>query len=372
MTTRVTARGETTSLADRKRRAGQRLILGIAGPSISDEERALIREVKPAGFILFARNVEEPAQVRELNRELATLVPKSHPALLTVDQEGGRVRRVKEGATHFPPLRWLGNCADLQLTRQFARALAQEVLACGFNVNWAPDADVDSNPKNPVIGDRSFGRDPDAVAKHVAAYVQATHEAGLMACVKHFPGHGDTDQDSHLHLPTVEKELPDLERCERRPFEAAVRAGVQLIMTAHVVFPALDEDHPATMSSRVLRGWLREALGYDGVIVSDDMEMKAVRGRFPLEQQLDLACRASLDLFLCCKEPVLQQEAFEQLVRLQEQDLVHDDLAADSEKRIMALRERFLLDAKPLPDLNVLKSAAAQDLVQLVRARGEP
>jgi len=368
---RVEARGETTSLAERKRRAGQRLVLGLSGPGITDEEHALIRQVKPAGFILFARNVEEPAQVRELNRELATLVPKSHPALLTVDQEGGRVQRVKDGATLFPPLRWVGNCDDLALTRRFAQALAREVLACGFNVNWAPDADVDSNPKNPVIGDRSFGRDPERVAAHVAAYVQATHDAGLMACVKHFPGHGDTDQDSHLHLPTVEKELPDLERCERRPFEAAIRAGVGLVMTAHVVFPALDEDHPATMSSAVLRGWLREALGFGGVIVSDDMEMKAVRGRFPLEQQLDLACQASLDLFLCCKEPHLQLEAYEQLVRLQEQDPRHDDLAELSEGRVMALRERFLLGRPSPPPLTDLKSAWAADLAHLIRARGQ-
>jgi beta-N-acetylhexosaminidase len=338
---------------------------------VPEDLRALLREWTPAGFIVFARNVEEPAQVRELNRELASLVPDAMPPLLTVDQEGGRVQRVRDGATSWPPLRWVGNCADAAITADHARALADEVYALGFNLNWAPVADVNSNPGNPVIGDRSFGTDPGRVADQVALWIREAQARGVMACAKHFPGHGDTSQDSHHHLPVVEKELPALLEVERPPFEAAVRAGVAAIMTAHVVFPDLEEGYPATMSPPIVKGWLRDQLGYQGLVVSDDMEMKAVRGRFDLEEQLERACRATLDLFLVCHTPSLQQDCFEHLVRLQEVDPAQDQLAEDSEARLVAARERFLLGRPPMPPLEVLDSQAHRDLALRIRARGE-
>ena len=364
----VEARGETTSHHARKVRAGQRLLIGIPSSGLDAETKALIREVQPAGFILFARNVEEPAQVFELNRELASLVEDELPAILSVDQEGGRVQRVKDGATRFPPLRWLGNCRDLALTRRYAEALADEVAAMGFNLNWAPVADVDSNPDNPIIGDRSFGRRPEEVAQHVAAYVQATQARGVLACAKHFPGHGDTATDSHLTLPTVEKEAPDLRRCELLPFVAAARAQVATMMTAHVLYPAFDEEVPATMSRRSIHGVLREELGYDGLVVSDDLEMKAVRGRYALEEQLQKACAATVDLFLVCSDPTLQIECFEGLVRLQEEDPSHELLAKDSMLRLEATRERFFVNRSAAPPLSSLDGL--EDLVDLVRSRG--
>lgn len=366
----VTAKGETTRLHERKVRAGQRLLIGIPGPSLDDATRGLIRQIQPAGVILFARNVEEPAQVLELNRELASLLPDEYPLLLSVDQEGGRVQRVKDGASLLPPLRWLGNLQDLDMTRRYATLLAHEVRAMGFHLNWAPVADVDSNPDNPIIGDRAFSRDPHAVAQHVVAYIEASHAAGLMTCAKHFPGHGDTATDSHLTLPVVEKDPPDLDRCELVPFVAAARAGVTSMMTAHVVFPGWDEAVPATMSPTILNGILRERLGYQGLIVSDDLEMKAVRGRYPLDVQLQSAVRAGVDQFLVCKEPTLQLEAFEALVRLQEDDAGHDDAAKQSMKRLLAARERFLLDPPAAPGLEVLNSRAHKDLVALIRERG--
>lgn len=366
----VLAVGETTSLAERKRRAGQRLLLGLPGPAIDASSRALIRELRPAGFILFARNVEEPAQVAELNRELRGLLPPELPPLLSVDQEGGRVQRIREGATRWPPARWLGNADDPALTRRCARGLSLELRAMGFNLNWAPLADVDSNPQNPVIGDRSFGPDPQRVSRHLLAWLEGAREAGLLSCVKHFPGHGDTHQDSHLTLPTVEKERPELEQLELVPFRAAIAAGVEAVMTAHVVFPAYDERAPATLSHPLLAGLLRGQLGHRGVIVSDDMDMKAVADRFPVELAADRACRAGVDLFLACKEPERQLALYEALVRAQEEDPLHDRLAEDSARRLLALRERGLLGAPPAPGLDVLGSAEHRALVQLVQARG--
>lgn len=384
------ATGDQTSLADRKRRAGQRLVIGFEGTSVSADHRAFIREARPAGFILFGRNVEEPAQVRELNRELASLLPADTPALLSVDQEGGQVQRIR--ATEWPPMRWLGNADDVGLTARVAREMARELRAMGFNVNWAPDADVDSNPANPVIGDRSFSSNPATCARHVAAFVRAMQAEGVAACAKHFPGHGDTTVDSHLELPVVEKTPADLERCELIPFRAAVNAGVLAVMTAHVLYPALDERYPATLSSAILRDRLRPApvrqradgdvqssrqpiqparLDFGGVVVSDDLEMKALRGRYPLEHELDLACRATVDLFLICSDLEMQWTAWETLVRLQETDKAHDDLSTDSWKRLMALREQVLKNVPPEPPLSVVGAQAHKDLALQVAARGQ-
>lgn len=362
--------GLTTSTADRKRRAGQRLIVGLSGPSLTGDERAWIKECRPGGFILFARNVEEPAQVRELNRELAALLPVETPPIRCVDQEGGLVQRVKAPATVWPPMRFVGNVGDLRFTGQVARALARECLALGFDLDFAPVADVHSNPKNPIIGNRAFASTPEATARHVAAFVEAMQDEGCIACAKHFPGHGDTAADSHLELPVVEKEPPDLEQTELPPFRASIRAGVGTVMTAHVLYPGWDEQRPATMSTRILRDILRDRMGYDGVIVSDDLEMKAVRGRWPLEEQVRDASTATVDVFLVCKELDLQVQTFEALVRAQEEDKRQEDAAIDAVKRWNRLRERFLIGRPPQPGLDVLGCMAHQELALRARAEG--
>ncbi len=362
--------GLTTTTADRKRRAGQRLVIGVAGHALTEEERAFIREVRPGGFVLFGRNVAEPKQVLELNRELASLLPRELPPIRTVDQEGGRVQRVRAPATVWPPMRHLGNVNDPRLTREVGVALGREVRALGFDLDFAPVADVDSNPKNPVIGDRSFARKAGDVCAQITALIEGMQEAGCIACAKHFPGHGDTSVDSHLDLPIVEKEPPELDEVELPPFRAAIAAGVGTVMTAHVVFPAWDEDRPATMSSRIVRGQLRERLGYGGVIFSDDMEMKAVRGRYPLDLQLREASAASVDVFLMCKELTLAHEAWEVLVRLQEEDKRQEDAAIDADKRWQALRERFLKGGPPAMGLEVLGCPEHQLLAARIRAQG--
>jgi len=347
----VSAVGQATSLSDRKRRAGQRLILGLAGPGVTDDERRLIELVRPAGFILFARNVEGPEQVHELNRELASLVDDHDPALLSVDQEGGRVARVRAPATEFPPMLALGRADDAALTEDVGHTMGLELRAMGFNLNFAPVADVNSNPDNPVIGDRSFGDDPQTVARHVVAYGRGMQRAGVIATAKHFPGHGDTSVDSHLALPIVDRPVASLRATELPPFAAAVAAGIGTVMSSHVLFPALDEDWPATLSPTILPTLLREELGFDGVVFSDDMEMRAVAGRWPVEVQVRQATEASVDVLLCCKDPELQVATFEALVQLQEQSTPHERATVTSVKRVEALRERFFLDAPRVPEL---------------------
>lgn len=330
------AYGESTTLAERKRRAAKRMILGFLGTDIPQETRSFVHRAAPAGYILFARNIESPQQVLSLNTQLRELHKNTHLPIISVDQEGGRVRRIRE--TNWPSMRYVGNIDDHTITKDIAKGITNELLALGFNTNWAPVTDVDSNPDNPVIGDRSFGRSPELCAEHVQTFLETMHECGMIGCLKHFPGHGDTDLDSHLALPTVEKEQPDLEDCELYPFAQNINT-TRIVMTAHVMFPAFDEQYPATMSQTIIQGILRDRFAYNGIVVSDDMEMKAVRGRWPLAQQLDLSCKAGVDLFLFCKEAELQEEAFETLVHLQENDPAHDRLAIASEKRLDALQQ---------------------------------
>lgn len=369
---RVTATGEQTSLADRKRRAGQRLFVGFAKPHVDDDIRYLARTVRPSGFVLFSRNVEEPEQVFELNRELASLAGGHLPVIIAVDQEGGRVQRVREPATRWPSLRHLG-LADTRdsddLVSQTATGLSRELRAMGFHLNFAPVADVDSNPDNPIIGDRSFGRDPHQVAEQVVRFIRATQNEGMIACAKHFPGHGDTDIDSHLSLPTVNRSEDSLRKNELIPFEAAILAGVGSVMSAHVVFPAFDAKRPATLSERVIPRLLRDGLGFDGVIFSDDMEMKAVAGRWSVAEQVHLSTRASVDVLLVCEDRNLQYDMFRSLVQAQEDDPGVHRASEQSEKRVQALRERFLLAPPPAPLLAEVGSASYRDLVARIAER---
>ena len=360
------AYGESTTLAERKKRAAKRMILGFLGTDIPQEIHSFVHRAAPAGYILFSRNIETPQQVLSLNTQLKELHKKTHLPLLSVDQEGGRVRRIRE--TNWPAMRYVGNINHLQTTKDIAKGITNELLALGFNTNWAPVTDVDSNPDNPVIGDRSFGRSPELCAEHVQAFLETMHECGMIGSLKHFPGHGDTDLDSHLDLPTVEKERPDLEACELYPFAKNIDTA-RIVMTAHVMFPAFDEQYPATMSHSIIQGLLRDTFSYNGIVVSDDMEMKAVRGRWPLQQQLDLSCKAGVDLFLFCKEAELQEEAFETLVHLQENDPVHDRLAIASEKRLDALQQ-YLVRSPKLSSSHVGKEEYAVLSESIIR-RGQ-
>jgi len=349
----IQAYGEQTTLAWRKQRAGQRLIVGFSGTSPSDELRALCKETTPAGFVLFSRNIEEPTQVRELCRELASLLPSALPPLLSVDQEGGRVQRLV--GTKWPPLRWVGNASDLSVTTRFGRCVSDELVACGFNLNWAPVADVSGEEAHSVIGDRSFGSDPDRVSQQVVAYMAGATASGVISGVKHFPGHGGTTTDSHEDLPVIEKDRRDLERCDMTPFQAAIESGVGVVMAGHIRYPAFDEVWPASLSRQIIGGVLRGQLGFDGVVVTDDLDMGALDvDGWPLQQQLEMGCLATGDLFLMCHHSERQFEAYEHLVRLQEEDPMHDTLSEDSEKRLMCLRERFFIKREVTPGIDMV------------------
>ncbi|MFY1575546.1 glycoside hydrolase family 3 protein [Verrucosispora sp. WMMD703] len=228
--------------------------------------------------VLFSRNVVDPGQVAELTAALRAERPD---VIVAIDEEAGDVTRIESGrGSSRPGNLALGAVDDPALTEQVARDLGVELAAAGITLNYAPDVDVNSNPDNPVIGVRSFGADPSLVARHTTAWVRGLQSGGVAACAKHFPGHGDTRVDSHHDLPRIDADRARLHAVELAPFRAAVAAGVQAVMTGHLLVPALDADLPATLSDRILGGLLREEMGFDGVVVTDAVEMGAVADRY--------------------------------------------------------------------------------------------
>ncbi|MET8077143.1 glycoside hydrolase family 3 protein [Streptomyces sp. NPDC005303] len=242
---------------------------------------------------LFGRNIASPEQLAALTAQLRA---ERDDVLVAIDEEGGDVTRleVRTGSS-FPGNHALGAVDDLELTRKVAAELGRRLAACGVNLNWAPSADVNSNPSNPVIGVRSFGASADLAARHTAAYVTGLQSAGVAACTKHFPGHGDTAIDSHHALPRIDVDESVLLERELRPFRAAIAAGTRAVMTAHILVPVLDPDRPATLSSTVLTDLLRRELGYTGLIVTDGMEMQAIAGTYGIERGSVLAIAAGAD-----------------------------------------------------------------------------
>ena len=265
-------------MKDIVRRVGQRFMVGFEGFAASADVKALIRDFGVGHVVLFARNVAGPEQVAELVRELQSVARdagQAQPLLVAVDQEGGRVARLKDPWTIWPSARAVGQTGSEETARKMAEALAEELKACGIRYDFAPCVDVDTNPRNPVIGDRSFGEDPDLVGRLGVAMIRGFQDNGVVACAKHFPGHGDTDVDSHLDLPSIEHSRSRLDDVELRPFRMAIEAGVATVMASHLLVREIDDALPATLSPRVVTGLLREELGYAGVVVTDALEMGA-------------------------------------------------------------------------------------------------
>ncbi|MEV7143311.1 glycoside hydrolase family 3 protein [Streptomyces tauricus] len=314
---------------------------------------------------LFGRNIASPDQLAALTAQLRA---ERDDVLVAIDEEGGDVTRleVRTGSS-FPGNHALGAVDDVALTEAVAHELGRRLAACGVNLNWAPSADINSNPSNPVIGVRSFGADTDLVARHTAAYVSGLQSAGVAACTKHFPGHGDTAVDSHHALPRIDADLSVLHARELAPFRAAIAAGSRAVMSAHILVPALDPAHPATLSRRVLTGLLREELGFDGLIVTDGMEMQAISATYGIERGSVLAIAAGADAIcvgggLADEETVLRlRDALVTAVRSGE---LPEERLADAAARVRTLAS-WTTSAKVTP---APSTASAPD-IGLVAAR---
>lgn len=330
------------SLRDLRRHVGQLLVAGFDGHTLPADLKTLAREFDLGGVIFFARNVVEPAQVAELARE-ARALRRELPLWVSVDQEGGRVARLKRPFTEWPPMLALGRSGDEQLAGRFAQALAAELTAVGINLDYTPVLDVNTNPKNTVIGDRAFGERAEEVARFGRIVIRTLQAAGIAACGKHFPGHGDTVADSHHELPIVEHDPDRIRRVELEPFKAAIDEQVAAIMTAHVLVPAFDEERPATLAPALVDGLLKRELGYGGLVLSDDLEMKAVSARYGIADSAVGAIAAGCDAMLICtggQEP--QVAALEAIIHAVEQERLPFTRIEDAMARHRRVKERFL------------------------------
>ena len=320
------------------RLCGQLLSVGFDGTSVPDELRARIAASEVGGVMLFRPNIASAGQVAALVGALRGAAPGDLPLLVSIDQEGGLVMRLRGLATDWPAMLSVGAAGDPSRTEQVGRALGEELAALGIGWDFAPVLDVHTNPANPVIGNRAFGVTPEAAAAHALAFWRGLRAAGVVGCGKHFPGHGDTRTDSHLELPVVAHDAARLRAVELAPFAAAARAGMEAFMTAHVLYPALDPDRPATLSRAILTDLLRGELGFRGVIVSDDLGMKAVADRYPIEALAVGCIEAGADHLLVRSPAARQVAAHAALVRAAESSPAFRARVEESAARVAGLK----------------------------------
>jgi beta-N-acetylhexosaminidase len=314
---------------------------------------------KYGAVVLFKRNLVLDDHGRCDLDALVALCDQLHRggALIAIDQEGGRVQRIKEPATVWPAMMRI---TDDTIAEQVGRAMGDELAALGIDIDFAPVLDVHTNPQNPIIGDRAFGCDAATVTSRALAYARGLAAAGVLGCGKHFPGHGDTDTDSHLALPRIDHAWPRLDTVELPPFAAAAKAGLPMIMTAHVVFAAIDTTVPATLSRAVVTGVLRERLGYRGVIVSDDLDMKAIAAEMGADVAAVAAIRAGCDALLLCRDRDNQLLAEQGLIEAAESDSELRGRLAESAARVRAMKRAHANHVRPSRD--VVGSAAHRAL----------
>lgn len=300
----------------------------------------LVRRGRVGGAILFRRNLGgDLGAVRAQNQWLESLA-SDEPLLIALDQEGGRVQRLRDPFPELPPMRALGDQGDPEVCREAGASIGRALRNLGFDQDYAPVLDVDSNPANPVIGDRAFSADPVAVAELAVAFAEGLESAGVASCGKHFPGHGDTSQDSHLLLPRLPHDRARLDAVELVPFAAAARAGIASIMTAHVVFDAVEPGPPATLSRPAL-SILRQELGFEGVIVSDDLEMRAIADHQGVSEAAVAAIGAGCDQLLVCHHPERLEAAFEAIRAAVEKGALEPERVAEAAERVRRMKARF-------------------------------
>jgi beta-N-acetylhexosaminidase len=348
-----------------RRKIGQLFLIGIAGERVTAEERLHFQEYGFGGFVLFRRNCREASQTVALCRALWEMADEP-PPFIAIDQEGGRVHRLPPPFTHFPPAARIGNLKDAALAYRAALAMGTELALAGINVNFAPVLDANSNPDAHVIGDRAFAPDPEVVKSLSAACIRGLREAGIIPCGKHFPGHGAADKDSHFDLPIVDKPLELLQTTELPPFVHSCRDQIEALMTAHVLYPALDPQWPATLSEKIITGLLRQQLGFSGVLFSDDMEMLAISQRYSVAQSALCAMLAGVDVLLFCHELSKAVEACEFLWAQAAENPALRARVDESYARVMSLKRRFLRSFTGAPESELCTRLAGLNHARLV------
>ena len=335
---------------------GQLTLIGVSGHTLTNDEKKFIVENNISGVVLFGRNVSEPKQIRDLCAEIQSLRHKMAdraPLFIGIDMEGGRVHRLKKPFTQWPPLKNIGDLDAPTVAFHFAHRMGVELMSVGINLDFAPCVDVFTNPKNTVIGDRAVSSDPHQVEKMASALVRGYIKSGILSCAKHFPGHGHTIADSHEELPVEENTLEQLHKVELVPFKKALRSRVDMVMTGHILFKNIDPKWPVTLSPLFLKDMIREEFKYRGLIITDDLDMKAMAKHYDKGEIPVRALEAGADLLLYCNEPESPPVAIEAVVnaialgRLKKSDIeaIHQKVLDVKKIKLLAPDPRPIEDA---------------------------
>ncbi|MCI5071340.1 beta-N-acetylhexosaminidase [bacterium] len=334
-------------LAKLKAHLGQLMMIGFESTRLKKEEIQFIKDTDPAGVIYFRRNLDTPKQSLDLSHQVWQQFKT--PPFIGIDQEGGRVERLTEPFTHFPGNQALGlhyqKTQSPKLARQQVNAICEQLKSIGVNLDFSPVADIHTNPKNPIINDRAFATKQKITSNLVGVTVDSFNQNNIVSCAKHFPGHGDTLLDSHLALPSVDTSLKTLMQRELKPFIRAIAYKVPMIMTAHIVYKAIDPQNMATLSAFFLQTILRKRLGYEGLIVSDDLEMHAVAKNKSLAMAAVEALNAGVDLLLVCKSLEESKNVYQAILTALEQKNLDPMRLQTSIERIFSCKQRFKLHA---------------------------
>lgn len=339
-------------------------MVGIEGSRVTRETELFLGETGVGGIILFARNYESPKQLAEFISDLRKA--SESDLIIGVDQEGGRVARLGKPFTELPPMASLcGRDDGEDLAEKVGALEGRELTAVGINLNFAPVLDVATNPFNPVIGDRAMSSDPGEVSRFGCAFIRGIQAEGVAACGKHFPGHGDTDVDSHLSLPVLPHTRQRFDSLELLPFRAAVDAGVASMMTSHISIPNLDREAPVTVSRPIVNGILRRELKFRGLVFTDDLTMKGITCVHAPGEAAWRAIAAGSDMALICSDPDAQREALEGLRRAVGEGRIGMEQVSISLARIGAFKERF---GSGMGDLTTMEAIGSRDHQRIAKA----
>lgn len=333
---------------------GQLIIVGFEGTNINEEAIKYIEDFKVGGFILFSRNIIDENQTLELLNNLKEANSNNDiPLFLSIDEEGGRVSRLPKSFIKLPEATNLGNKNDPNISYKFGQTLGERVKSLGFNMDFAPVLDINSNPKNPVIGTRSFGNTVEIVKNNGIEVMMGIKDTKVIPAAKHFPGHGDTSIDSHVNLPKVDKTMEKLKNFELIPFIAAIEKDIDIIMVAHILYSDIDQDQPATMSPKIIGGLLREELGYEGVVVSDDMTMGAIVENYTLEDGTLSFIKAGGDIALICHGNENPGKVLEKIKEAINTGELSEEYIDEKVYRILKLKAKYELEDNVIQEVDL-------------------
>ena len=354
-----------------RQQIGQQVIMGLRGHSLGTDEAEFIVKNNIGGIILMGRNVESPSQVRELVAELQSLrsrMADKSPLFISIDMEGGRVHRLKPPFTKWPALAYVGKIDSTSVAFRFGQAMGDELRAVGINLDFAPCIDIFTNPENTVIGDRALSSNPEVVSRLGSALVRGYIKADVIPCAKHFPGHGNTFIDSHVDLPVEHKSLDEIEKVELEPFKKIFRARLELVMAAHIKFPKIDPEWPASLSEIFLKQILRERLRYRNLIISDDLDMKALTLNYDKGTIAVRALKAGCNILLYCNEPDSPPTALDAVEKAAKDGQLDPKTIAENHSKILELKREKLVSPDPKSIEDVSRIVGHPDHLRLSKA----